>query len=247
MKESLSNGGGGGFVESRISVSADEVLTVQVGCGGKFYNSRNKSVGDHGGYPGGGKGGLSVMGQGTGSGGGHSSILQSGTVIIAAGGGGGGGSTDYCCAHGGVGGGTSGGNGSSPITPNTAKTVSKNYFEPIGCKSSSCYKRQYKENIVANVDYGFAPNASYDRPATEGNGGNFLNPGFGGYSGNYVVMENLISSIALSGSYGFGGNGADGKEGGGGGAQDFSEVEGVVQVLMEPEGVEVTYFRFNIE
>jgi gliding motility-associated-like protein len=87
-------GGGGGFTEAVIPVSAGQVLDIYVGGGGQ---AANLLTGGSGGWPNGGNGGSGnrvevIVGQvgGSGGGGGRSEIRISGVSFAIAGGGGGG-------------------------------------------------------------------------------------------------------------------------------------------------------------
>ena len=100
--DGLSYGGGGGYTQSRLEVVAGQVLTIQVGNGGRASRSTGKPMKLFGG----GLGGVGVMGPSGGNGGGFTAVVRDAKVVAAAGGGGGGGATDYCCAHGGAGGNT---------------------------------------------------------------------------------------------------------------------------------------------
>ncbi len=225
---SKSYGGGGGYVEAKIKVSPMELLKIVVGGGGKPSGSTNVNLGGLGGYNGGGNGGEGLMGSGGGGGGGASMILRGNKIIVAAGGGGGGGATDYCCAHGGAGGGMSGKDGFSPETPSyigidsVAEGMTRDEFTPDDCADPSCIDDRDKSGLPAfhqHLDRGFAPNASYHILSSGGKGGSIFERGLPGTSSEYIVYGGPTN--ALSGDYGFGGKGADGKEGGGGGGGGY--------------------------
>ena len=227
----MSYGGGGGFVQTRLKVYPNEVLTIQVGGGGKYSRLDEREI-----YPvnlgflGGGQGGRSRMGPHGGGGGGYSVIKRDGHIIALAGGGGGGGATDFCCAHGGEGGGTMGGNGTSPDTPlyigkdTTADGMSRKEFTSQDCDTNECIDPRDKMGLPSfhkHLDRGFAPNASYDANSQGGSGGTQDLPGTSGRSSDYDVLDNHISTVALPGVNGLGGKGADGKEAGGGGGAGY--------------------------
>ena len=205
-----------------------ESFKIIVGGGGKPSGSTNKHLGGLGGYNGGGNGGEGFMGSGGGGGGGSSMILRGNKIIAAAGGGGGGGATDYCCAHGGAGGGMSGKEGFSPETPSyigidsVAEGMTRHEFTPDDCADQMCIDDRDKFGLPAfhqHLDRGFAPNASYHILSSGGKGGSIFKRGLPGTSTGYIVYGGPTN--ALSGDYGFGGKGADGKEGGGGGGGGY--------------------------
>lgn len=231
-QDGFSYGGGGGFVQTRLKVYPNEVLTIQVGGGGKYHRLDEREIYPvNSGFLGGGQGGRSTMGPHGGSGGGYSVLKRDGHVLALAGGGGGGGATDYCCAHGGEGGGTLGGNGTSPDTPlyigkdaAASNGMSRNEFTAQDCTTSDCIDSRDKTGLPAfhkHLDRGFAPNASYDTNSQGGFGGSQDLPGASGKSSKYDILDNHVSTIALPGVHGLGGKGADGKEAGGGGGAGY--------------------------
>jgi hypothetical protein len=228
----LSNGGAGGFTQTRIKVSPGEVISFFVGAGGKVNPLDFDGV-DQVGYNTGGKGGISVMGPYAGSGGGFSAAFRSnGQLIAMAGGGAGGGATDYCCSHGGAGSGFEGESGSSPETPSSLGEIQfdhtkvRNDFSPKNCIDEDCIDPRDKYGLPPHhkhLDLGFAPAAEYTQICYGGIGGGLIGVGEQEKRSEYIVYDDGIrAGVSKSELHKYiGGKGSDGKEAGGGGGSGF--------------------------
>jgi hypothetical protein len=229
-EDGYSYGGGGGFIQSRVTVTPGELISIHVGAGGKFKGLNYDNAGSIG-YNRGGKGGMSVMGPNAGSGGGYSAVFRSdGDLIAMSGGGGAGGATDFCCAHGGPGSGSDGKAGEVPDTPvsiedGIGESERRNEFTPPDCGEIDCVDPRDLVGLPAfhkHLDRGFAPNAALDQKrCTGGEGGGLTSSGLPGSSSSYEISHDGVRVGALKGGRFTGGNGSDGKEGGGGGGSGY--------------------------
>lgn len=208
----LSNGGAGGFTQTRIKVSPGEIIRLFVGAGGKF-NPLDFDGEDQVGFNTGGKGGISVMGPYAGSGGGFSAAFQSnGQLIAMAGGGAGGGATHYCCSHGGAGSGFEGESGSSPETPSSLSKI-----QSVDPRDKNGLPPHHK-----HLDLGFAPNAENTQICHGGIGGGLNGVDEQEKRSEYIVYDDGIrAGVSKSENTYIGGKGSDGKEAGGGGGSGF--------------------------
>ena len=193
---SYTNGGGGAFAETSVSVEAGDILTVIIAGGG---TSSVGQLGGKGGYGGGGNGGRGYDGAadgggGGGGGGGASTVTRRGILLVAAGGGGGAGSSHDCCANGGGAGGVLGSSGSVPtlgFVDTSLSSVGKGY--PVG------EGQQLSDYIVEPYIQSGSFSTVAPLSGTGGSGGGAVG-GIGGISGRYLISSTGSVSVVESGT-----------------------------------------------
>jgi hypothetical protein len=191
-------GGGGGFVQADIAVTAGETITVVVGQGGAGWNSTEGFAG--GTYPNGGN--ATNFG---GGGGGRTEVSGTNFDLVAAGGGGGGYQFNGNAGQGGVGGASTGGNGGS--SPNNAGGLGGSQSSGGSGGSGDCSagsaggSRSGGAANGADVPGGSGGDGYY---GGGGGGGGLTNSGDSGGGGgggsNYTTGSALTNVLSYAGS-----------------------------------------------
>ncbi|OQR92868.1 fibronectin type III domain-containing protein [Achlya hypogyna] len=212
---SCTTGGGGGFARAPFQVVVGDILSIQLGGGGKGYVNQGA-----GGASGGGVGGRGAFAGGGGGGASLVRLSRDNVLLLVAAGGGGGASSDYCCANGGAAGGTVG----APGLAATAATLQ--------LPMATCARDEFHSRFVfgdtrdftgrpahdQNINFGTSPHADYSELALGGSGGSHSAGGLPGQQSSYAFVP---SSAASNGYLLHGGQGGDGMNGGGGGGAGF--------------------------